>query len=127
MACATGAARPQVAQEAPAASASTAGTEYPEPLHGHWMPKDMACPSPINYDSDSLIVIDQGQLAHYEDGNKPVRVRQISNEPKGWVIESLLNVSGDGYDTPVTEIFVLGGGGLTIVGKDDVGTYRKCD
>lgn len=87
----------------------------------------MACPSPINYDSDSLIAIDQDRLAHYEDGNKPIRVRQISTKPQAWAIESLLNVAGDGYDTPVTEVFVLGGGDLAIAGKDAVGTYRKCD
>lgn len=127
MACGTtGVARAQITE--PTAGTSTeVGVEYPEPLRGHWMPKDMACPVPINYDSDSLIVIDQGRLAHYEDGNKPVRVREISDEPQAWVIESLLNLAGDGYDIPVTEIFVLGGGGLTIAGKDEVGIYRKCD
>src|SRR3546814_10350412 len=71
------------------------------------MPEDMACTSPINYDSDSLVVIDKDRLGHYEDANKPMEVRQISSEPQAWSIQSLLNVGGDGYDTPISEIFVL--------------------
>ena len=115
-----------------AACASTGATpadglaSYPAPLHGHWMPEDMQCP-PINYDSDSLTVIDAAGLGQYEHANKPVKVRQVAVEPQAWVIDSLLNISGDGYDVPVTEIFVLGGPGLTIVGSERVATLRKCD
>lgn len=100
---------------------------YPDPLHGHWMPRDLECPVPINYDSDSLVVIDANGLGQYEDANKPVNVRQVAVEPRAWVIESLLNISGDGYDIPVTEMFVFGGRTLTIVGEDKVATLRKCD
>lgn len=116
------------AREGPVATPPVeAVAEYPEPLHGHWMPVSMACPSPVNYDSDSLIVIDKNRLAQYEDGNKVVRVRQISTQPRAWAIDSLLNIAGDGYDTPVTEVFVLGGSDLAIVGRDGVDTYRKCN
>lgn len=109
------------------AAASDAASVYPEQLHGHWMPRDMGCPSPINYDSDALVVIDRDRLAHYEDANKPMKVRQVADAPQAWVIDSLLNVSGDGYDIPVTEVFVLAGSALTIVGTDIVDTYRKCE
>ena len=87
----------------------------------------MACTSPINYDGDSLVVIDKNRLGHYEDANIPVEVRQISSEPQAWSIQSLLNVGGDGYDTRVSEIFVLGGRKLGIVGTDGVRVFQKCD
>ncbi len=129
MACATtGDVQAQDVGTGPTATSSAeVPASYPGPLHGHWMPKDVACPSPIDYDSDVLIVIDKERLAHYEDGNKPVRVRQVAAVPQVWVVESLLNVAGEGYDTPVTEVFVLSGTGLTIVGDEQVETYRKCD
>src|SRR3546814_676214 len=89
--------------------------------------KDMACTSPIKYDSDSLVVIDKDRLGHYEDANKTMEVRQSSSEPQAWSIQSLLNVGGDGYDTPISEIFVLGGRKLGIAGTDGVRVYQKCD
>src|SRR3546814_2484128 len=85
----------------------------------------MACTSPINYDSVSLVVIDKDRLGHYEDANKPMEVRQISSEPQAWSIQSPLNVGGDGYDTPISEIFVLGGRKLGIAGTDGVRVYQK--
>lgn len=110
-----------------AATGNEATAEYPAQLRGHWIPEDMACTSPINYDGDSLVVIDKNRLGHYEDANIPVEVRQISSEPQAWSIQSLLNVGGDGYDTRVSEIFVLGGRKLGIVGTDGVRVFQKCD
>src|SRR3546814_4850788 len=101
--------------------------EYPAQLRGHWMPEDMACTSPINYDSDSLVVIDKDRLGHYEDANKLLEVRQISSEPQAWSIQSLLNVGGDGYDTPISEIFVIRGCMLAFAVTVVVSVYQKCD
>ncbi|MBJ6984204.1 hypothetical protein [Luteimonas sp. MC1750] len=89
------------------ATAADAVATYPDSLHGHWMPRDLDCSVPINYDSDSLVVIDATGLGQYENANKPVNVRQVAAKPRAWVIESLLNISGDGDDTSVTEIFGL--------------------
>src|SRR3546814_18340678 len=100
--------------------------EYPAQLRGHWMPEDMACTSPINYDSDSLVVIDKDRLGHYEDANKPMEVRQISSEPQAWSIQSLLNVGGAASDTTLPEIFALGGSQLGIAGTARV-RDRKSD
>lgn len=110
-----------------AAAGATVTAEYPAKLHGNWMPSDMACTTPINYDSDVLVVIGKDHLGHYEDANKPVSVQQLSSDPKVWSIKSLLNVGGDGYDTPVTEVFVLGGRQLAIVNDDGIKTYQKCN
>src|SRR3546814_11284700 len=107
------------------AAGMPAAAEYPAPLRGRWMPEDMACTSPINYDSDSLVVIDNNRLGHYEDASMPIEVRQISPEPQAWSIRSLLNVGGDGYDTPISDILVLGGGKLGIAGTDGVRVYQK--
>lgn len=119
------------ARSAKTASGSATGTEaaaeYPVQLRGHWMPEDMACTSPNNYDSDSLVVIDKNRLGHYEDANVPIEVRQISSEPQAWSIQSLLNVGGDGHDTRISEIFVLGGHKLGIAGTDGVRVFQKCD
>jgi len=85
----------------------------------------MACTSPVNYDRDSLVVIEKSHLGHYEDANKPVKVQRISEEPLAWSIQSLLNVEGDGYDASVSEVFLLGGRELVIAGKDTAATYHK--
>src|SRR3546814_2394185 len=90
-ACGTTTASQSTAPSRPAAS-MPAAAEYPAQLRGHWMPEDMACTSPINYDSDSLVVIDNNRLGHYEDASMPIEVRQISPEPQAWSIRSLLNV-----------------------------------
>src|SRR5690606_5455836 len=110
-----------------AATGAEAAAEYPAQLRGHWMPEDMACTSPINYDSDSLVVIEKSRLGHYEDANTPIEVRQISSKPQAWSVQSLLNVGGDGYDTRISEIFVLGDRKLGIAGTDGVRAYQKCD
>jgi hypothetical protein len=112
---------------ASATAASTATAEYPTELHGHWMPVDLACTTPINYDSDVLVVIDKNQLGHYEDASKPVEVRKLSSAPHAWSIKSLLNVAGDGYDVPVSEVFVLGGRQLAIGGEHGIRSYQRCD
>src|SRR3546814_14635290 len=90
--------------------------EYHAQLRGHWMPEDMACTSPINYDSDRLVVIDKDRLGHYEDANKHMEVRKLSSELQAWSIQSLLKVGGDGFDTPISEIFGIGGRKLGIAG-----------
>src|SRR3546814_21058332 len=73
--------------------------EYPAQLRGHWMPEDMACTSPINYDSDILVVIDKDRLGHYKDENKTREVRKISSDPTAWSSQTLHNVGGQGFDT----------------------------
>lgn len=121
----TAARSPETASGAAIGTEPTA--EYPAQLRGHWMPEDMACTSPVNHDSDSLVVIDKSRLGHYEDANMPIEVRQISSEPQAWSIRSLLNIGGDGYDTRISEIFVLGGRKLGIAGTDGVRVFQKCD
>lgn len=119
------------AQEKAAASDSpdaSTSAEYPQALRGHWMPADMACTKPVNYDSDVLLVIGRDTFGHYEEANKPVAVQRLSAEPDAWMIKSLLNVGGDGYDIPVSEIFVLAGNDQLAIGsKDDIKTYRRCN
>lgn len=90
------------------------------------MPDDVACSSPVNHDSDSLIDIGGNELGHYEDSSKATRVVQISETPPAWSIDSLLNVGGDGYDRKVSELFVLSGDRLIIAGTDGFETYAKC-
>lgn len=107
-------------------SASTAA-EYPQQLRGNWMPTDMACTTPINHDSDVLVVITKNHLEHYEEANKPLEVRRISSDPHAWSVKSMLNFGGDGYNTPLSEVFVLGGLQLAIVGKNGAKTYQKCN
>lgn len=114
-------------QSRPGAGGATATAEYPAELRGHWVPVDMACTTPMNYDSDVLVVIDRNNLGHYEDASKPVEVRKLSSDPHTWAIKSLLNIGGDGYDTPVSEVFALGGAMLVVVSKDGIKTYQKCD
>lgn len=103
-----------------------AWTSYPKALHGNWMPQDMACPVPINYDSDALVVISDKALNNYEESSKPVRVTMISSAPAAWSIDSYLNVSGDGYDTKITEIFLVTDDQLVIADKEHARTYHRC-
>src|SRR3546814_19261375 len=70
--------------------------EYPAPLRGHWMPEDMACTSPINYDSASRVGLYKDRLGHYEDANKHMEVRQLSTEHQAVSIVTLQNDEGDG-------------------------------
>lgn len=103
-------------------------TSYPKALHGNWMPQDMACPVPINHDSDVLVVISDKILSNYEESSKPVRVTTIKpgTSPAMWSIDAYLNIAGDGYDTKTTEIFLLAGDQLVIADKEHVRTYHRC-
>src|SRR3546814_4039432 len=81
----TAARSPETASGAAIGTETTA--EYPVQLRGRWMPEDMACTSPINYDSDSLVVIDKSRLGNYEDADIPIDVRQDSSETQEWAIQ----------------------------------------
>lgn len=105
-----------------------AWTSYPKQLRGNWMPQGMACPVPINHDGDALVVISGKVLSNYEDSSKPSRISEIKSGPGPlvWSIDSYLNVAGDGYDTKVTEIFLLAGDQLVIADKERVRTFHRC-
>ena len=90
------------------------------------MPNDVACSSPVNHDSDSLIDIGRNELGYYEDLGKATHVVQVSETPPAWRIDSLLNVGGDGYNHKVSELFVLSGDRLIIAGIDGFETYARC-
>lgn len=107
--------------------APSAITEYPEPLIGHWIPVDQSCTTPVNYDSDSLVVIKKALLGRYEDTSRPTQVRLLSADPPVWAITSLLSIGGDRYDAPVNEVFSLGGDQLAITGSHDILHYKKCE
>jgi hypothetical protein len=103
-------------------------TSYPKRLHGNWMPQDMECPVPLNHDSDALVVISEKILNNYEESSKPIRVTAIKPGPAPavWSIDSYLNVAGDGYDTKITEIFLVTGDQLVIADKERARTYHRC-
>jgi hypothetical protein len=100
---------------------------YPRQIRGTWIPDDVACSSPVNHDSDSLIDIGRNEIGHYEDSSKATRVVQISESPPVWRIDSLLNVGGDGYNDKVSEVFVLIGNKLIIAGSSDFEAYARCN
>ena len=108
------------------AHAKNGAPAYPIQIRGTWMPDDISCSSPVNYDSDSLIDIGRNVLGHYEDSSKVTRALQISKTPAAWKIDSLLNVGGDGYHEKVSEIFILSGDNLIIAGSDGFETYSRC-
>ncbi len=37
---------------------------YPRQIRGTWIPNDVACSSPVNHDSDSLIDIGRNEIGH---------------------------------------------------------------
>ncbi len=102
-------------------------TRYPKALHGNWMPQDMQCPVPINHDSDVLVVISDKVLNNYEESRKPVHVTPIKRGPApiAWSIDAYLNM-GDGYDTKVTEVFLVTGDQLVIADEERARTYHRC-
>lgn len=108
------------------ADAKNSTANYAEAILGTWMPEDVACSSPVNYDSDSLIDIGRNELGYYEDLGKATHVVQVSETPPAWRIDSLLNVGGDGYNRKVSELFVLSGDRLIIAGTDGFETYARC-
>lgn len=121
--CATSSA----AHEPAAEPGNTIAASFPEELHGHWMPTDLACTTPVNYDSDVLVVIDRDRLTHYEDSNKPVAVRRLSTDPDTWSITSLLGLGGEANDILVSEVFMLSGRQLAVGSKGGIKSYQRCD
>lgn len=101
---------------------------YPAELHGIWEGGVSVCKLPGNPDSDVRMEIGAGKLVDYEEWNEPVRVVQISRNPKAWKIVSKLHLDdGDVFD--VEDIFLLSAednGRLTVVNSQTSMSYLRC-
>lgn len=90
------------------------------------MPKEMGCPTPINYDSEVLLSIDAGMLGQYENTSKPLRVEQTAQQPPTWRILSTFSPGTGEYEGEDTIVFTLSDGTLAIRTGDTTSSYTKC-
>lgn len=110
------------------AKGKQARAAYPAVLHGIWEGGVPVCKLPGNPDSDARMEINADKLIDYEEWNEPVRVVQISKNPKAWKIVSKLHLD-DGDVFEVEEIFLLSAednGRLTVVNSQTSMSYLRC-
>lgn len=101
---------------------------YPAVLHGVWEAGVPVCKLPGNPDSDVRMEIQAKKLVDYEEWNEPVRVVQISTNPRAWKIVSKLHLDDDVIQ--VEDIFVLSAedsGRLTVVNNRTSMSYLRCN
>lgn len=100
---------------------------YPAALHGVWLGSGPEyCKHPDSEGSDSRFVIAQSKLTGYEDWSEPVRIQQISKEPRAWKVASTLH--RDGYTYDLVDIMLLSSKGsvLTVVSEKKSMAYYRC-
>jgi len=102
-------------------------TQYPKQIHGKWMEGATTCRSPINYDSEMLLIIDPDMLGQYENTSKPITVDQISNHPPTWKVISTVSPGTAEYSGRYIEIFTLIGSQLKIKFNGATTTYTRCN
>lgn len=110
------------------AKGKQARAAYPAELHGIWEGGVPVCKLPGNPDSDVRMEIGAGKLVDYEEWNEPVRVVQISRNPKAWKIVSKLHLD-DGDVFEAEDIFLLSAednGRLTVVNGQTSLSYFRC-
>ena len=125
--CAVGLASCAVAptQSTPSASNSHS-IQYPAALRGAWMPKDIGCPTPINYDSESLLLIEADILGQYENTSKPLRIEQLSQRPLSWRIVAASDLGSGEYEGEERSTFTLAGNTLSIASDNVKFDYVRC-
>jgi hypothetical protein len=110
------------------AATETAATlsKYPKEILGEWVPDGTTCGTPINYDSETLLLVDEEIMGQYENTNRPLEVRRLSNRPKVWKIVSEASPGTGEYSGRYTEIFVLSGIKLTIASDKESSIFVRC-
>ena len=101
------------------------GAEYPDELHGTWLPPDISCGTLDAAGSDALVVIQRDRLPGYEHVHLIQSADRIAETPGVWLIESALSLGGDTPDDS-SNIFVLAGSELVIACDGSAAVYRKC-
>lgn len=100
---------------------------YPTVLQGVWLGQGPEyCQHPDSGDSDSRFEIAPKKLTGYEDWQEPVRIQQISKDPKAWKVGSILH--RDEYTFDIVEIMVLSSKDsmLTVVSDGHTKAYFRC-
>jgi hypothetical protein len=128
MACGTtGAAQSQGVQDAPAASAPTeAVPEYPAPMRGVWMPEDVGCSDPLNYDSEVLLSVGADMLGQYENTAKPLRVETIGEHPPAWRILSTFSPGTGEYEGSESIVYSVDGDTMIIDNGKAKAVFTRC-
>ena len=90
------------------------------------MPKDIGCPTPINYDSESLLLIEADILGQYENTSKPLRIEQLSQRPLSWRIVTASDLGSGEYEGEERSTFTLAGNTLSIASDNVKLDYVRC-
>jgi hypothetical protein len=118
---------PLVLAAAVGPGAATNLPTYPKDILGAWTPDGTPCGKPINYDSETLLLIEESIIGQYENTNRPIEVRRLSSRPKVWKVVSQASPGSGEYSGRYTEIFVLSGIKLTIVSEKESSIFVRCE
>lgn len=111
---------------APAMETAAVSSRYPKEILGAWVPDGTTCGTPINYDSETLLLIDEEMMGQYENTNRPLEVSRLSSHPGVWKIASEASPGTGEYSGRYTEVFVLSGIKLTIASDKESSIFVRC-
>lgn len=105
-----------------------ANARFPRELTGLWIGSQYRCPLPEEgFDGEEIMDISPEELVGYEEIYKPTEVTLISEAPKIWKIETLVDIGPSGVFQEYGAItFRLHSGILTTDHKPQVTEFREC-
>lgn len=95
-------------------------------MRGVWMPKDLGCPTPLNYDSEVLLSVGADMLGQYENTTKPLRVETLAGRPSTWRILSTFSPGTGEYEGSENIVYRVEGDTLTIDNGKAKEVFTKC-
>lgn len=105
---------------------SAPAAKYPVAMHGVWMPKDLGCPDPINYDSETLLSVGADMLGQYENTTKPLQVEAIGENPPAWRILSTFSPGTGEYEGSENIVYNVDGDTMTIDNGEAKSVFTRC-